>query len=50
MTYDKPSGLQVMLDTLSNYLDKWELNLNVQKTKIIVFRNGTQSVRKSWCF
>ena len=47
---DSPAGLQTMLDTLSIYLNKWKLNLNVQKTKIVVFRNGSQPVRDNWYF
>jgi hypothetical protein len=29
-----------MLDSLSNYTKEWKLKVNVQKTKIVVFRNG----------
>ena len=34
------SGLQVMLDTLLTYTSKWALSVNIEKTKIVVFRNG----------
>ena len=33
-------GLQAMLDTLYNYTEKWKLSININKTKIVVFRNG----------
>jgi uncharacterized protein YmfQ (DUF2313 family) len=33
-------GLQVMLDALYNYTEKWTLSVNINKTKIVVFRNG----------
>jgi negative regulator of genetic competence, sporulation and motility len=33
-------GLQAMLDTLYNYTEKWKLSVNINKTKIVVFRNG----------
>ena len=35
-----PSDLQNMLNTLHAYNDEWNLTLNVQKTKIVIFRNG----------
>ena len=34
------SGLQSMLNSLSTYTAKWSLSVNVEKTKIVVFRNG----------
>ena len=33
-------GLQKMLDTLVRYTDKWNLTVNTNKTKVMVFRNG----------
>jgi hypothetical protein len=33
-------GLQNILDTLYNYSRDWDLNVNVMKTKIVIFRNG----------
>ena len=29
-----------MLDSLSSYTQKWDLTVNTNKTKIVVFRNG----------
>lgn len=34
------ADLQSMLNTLENYTEKWSLTVNVNKTKIMVFRNG----------
>ena len=33
-------GLQKMLDALLTYTKKWNLTVNIDKTKILVFRNG----------
>ena len=32
--------LQAMLNTLYSYTTKWNLTVNVEKTKIVIFRNG----------
>ena len=37
---ESASGLQNMLDSLKRYSDNWQLTVNTDKTKIIVFRNG----------
>ena len=34
------SELQNMFNTLQNYTTEWSLDVNVQKTKVVVFRNG----------
>ena len=33
-------GLQQALDNLKEYCDKWGLTVNIEKTKIVVFRKG----------
>ena len=33
-------GLQRNIDNLEKYCQKWNLTVNVEKTKIVVFRNG----------
>ena len=33
-------GLQDMLNVLYNYTQKWNLSVNIDKTKIVIFRNG----------
>ena len=37
---ETPDGLQHMLNSLHNYAVKWDLTVNTEKTKVIVFRNG----------
>jgi uncharacterized protein YmfQ (DUF2313 family) len=37
---ESAKGLQDMLDTLYNYTENWRLYVNINKTKIVVFRNG----------
>ncbi|XP_053403102.1 uncharacterized protein LOC128558242 [Mercenaria mercenaria] len=37
---DTPEGLQSHLDLLAEYCIKWKLTVNIDKTKIIVFRKG----------
>ena len=35
-------GLQNMFDVLYDYTKQWNLEVNIQKTKIVIFRNGGQ--------
>lgn len=44
------AGLQKMLDTLNLYADKWKLEVNVSKTKMVVFRNGGKIKYYEKCF
>ena len=37
---ESPESLQVLLNSLYNYNTQWNLTLNSDKTKIMVFRNG----------
>lgn len=37
---DSIQGLQASLNNLESYCDKWNLQVNVAKTKIVVFRKG----------
>lgn len=39
---DSPSKLQNMIDTLYMYCNQWSLQLNLNKSKILVFRSGTR--------
>lgn len=34
------SGLQKMLDSLHSYTTEWDLSVNKEKTKVVIFRNG----------
>ena len=40
MFAESPWGLQKELDVLENYCHRWSLSVNVDKSKIMVFRNG----------
>ena len=37
---DTTTGLQQLLKEFEKYCDKWNLKINVQKTKIVVFLRG----------
>ena len=37
---EKASGLQSALDKLNTYCDKWDLDINVEKTKIMIFNKS----------
>ena len=48
---DTSEGLQNMLNTLSSYTSKWKLNVNTEKTKIVVFRKGGKLKNcYKWCY
>ena len=37
---ESPQNLKKILDTLYDYCNEWKFEVNVQKTKIVAFRNG----------
>ncbi|XP_071123183.1 uncharacterized protein [Mytilus edulis] len=45
-----PEALQLLLDKLLKYCSKWNIEVNKDKTEIIVFRNGWQQVNHSWYY
>ena len=45
-----PEALQLLLDKLLKYCLKWNIEVNKDKTEIIVFRNGWQQVNHSWYY
>ena len=48
---DTPEGLQLSLSKLQSYCETWNLTVNVDKTKIIVFRKGgLLSQRERWFY
>ena len=48
---DTVIGLQRQLNILSSYSDEWKIKVNVQKTKILVFKNGGQLSRhEKWYY
>ena len=42
MFSDIPEGLQTSLNNLETYCSKWNIHVNVDQTKIVVFRKGVQ--------
>ena len=42
--------LQVEIDKLYEYCEKWKLRLNTEKSKIIVFRKGNRPPTQQWKF
>ena len=40
MFSETEQGLQAGLDILHDYCQSWKLEVNIQKTKVIVFRKG----------
>ena len=45
---DSLSNLEIMIDSLHEYCDLWHLKVNLLKSKILVYRNGT-IIPKSTC-
>ena len=37
---ESPEKLQIALDTMRSYCDTWKLQVNVSKTKVVVFSKG----------
>ena len=42
--------LQAKLNTLYSYTTKWNLIVNIEKTKIVIFRNGEKIRSDKNCF
>lgn len=48
---DTVNGLQQQLNILSTYCNEWKLNVNIEKTKILVFKNGSHLSRhEKWVY
>ena len=45
-----PEMLQKLLDNLSIYCKKWNIEVNTDKTKVVVFRNGWQPANFSFVY
>ena len=41
---DSPEGLQKQIDKLNTYCDKWKLNINIKKTKAMIFNRGNKLI------
>jgi exonuclease III len=37
---DSPAGLQIMINNLIKYCEKWNLQVNINKSKILIFKKG----------
>lgn len=47
---ESKSGLQHSLDNLNGYCDKWKLQLNVKKTKVMIFTCGRNEIKEDFKF
>lgn len=48
---DRVEGLQVMINELESYCTQWGLTVNLLKSKVMVFRNGTRlSPKEKWYY
>ena len=43
---DTQEGLQRQIDKLSLYCDKWKLDVNIKKTKIMIFNRGNKIIKR----
>jgi hypothetical protein len=41
---DMPADLQRRLNCLENYCEKWNMTVNMDKSNIIVYKNGLQHI------
>ena len=47
---ESPKNLQLMLDSLHSYCEKWKLQVNTSKTKIVIFSRGLAKSLPTWTF
>ena len=47
---ETPSGLQTSLDNLHKYTEKWDLKLNIKKTKVMIFQNQGRKKANTYLF
>jgi hypothetical protein len=45
-----PNELQLLLNKLSDYCTKWSITVNIDKTKIVVFKKGNHPTDYNWYF
>lgn len=45
---DTPDGLQNLLNSFQLYCNKWKLSVNIDKTKIVIFRKGEHTLAVQW--
>lgn len=45
-----PETLQLLLDKLYIYCNKWNITVNINNTKVVAFRNGTCKYKYNWTY
>ena len=45
---DTPERLQKHIDKLSKYCDHWKLNINLKKTKMMIFNRGNNLIKSEF--
>ena len=50
MLSDSPTGLQNYLDRLKNYTEQWKLEINLSKTKIMIFQRSGRTPKTTFFF
>ena len=45
-----PDALQILLDKLKYYCSKWNIEVNKDKTEVLVFRNSWQQTQHKWYY
>ena len=50
MFSDTPEGLQLQIDNLFTYCNRWKLTLNTDKSRIVVFKKGNRPLNFIWHF
>ncbi len=47
---DEPENLQILLNVLYEYCETWKLNVNLNKSNILVCNNGNRAVDREWYY
>ena len=47
---ETPEVLQLQIDKLYSYCQQWNLLINTEKSKIVVFRKGTRTSQERWLY
>ena len=46
---ESASDLQIQMDLLSEYAKKWNLEINIMKTKVLIFNKSNKTSGITWC-
>ena len=46
---ESASDLQIQMDLLSEYAKKWNLEINIAKTKVLIFNKSNKTSGITWC-